>query len=279
MSYPSETNFLYLADSLSKEFSEFYSAFEKLLLIHHIQFSLLPGTKDVWARDFMPIQIERNRFVQFSYQPDYLIKYKKWIKTISDVDQICEAIKIMPLKSTIKLDGGNVVRTKNKVILTDKIFSENPSISEKDLINELKNVLEVDELILIPVQPHDFTGHADVIVRFLDDSTVLINQYSKKEETFYCSLRTALRNAGLDFYEIPYNPYQNRSFKSARGIYINYLQMNGFIFIPAFGLPEDDKALKLFEKLFPGKSIITIDCSDIADEGGILNCIGWNILC
>lgn len=278
MNYDSETTFLYFADSLPKKFPEFYSSLEELLLDHKIQYSLLPGTKDIWARDYMPIQIERNRFVQFTYQPDYLIKYKKWIITISDVDPICNAIEIKPVKSRIKLDGGNVIRSKTKAILTDKIFSENPSIAEKDLLNELKSTLEVNELILIPTPPHDITGHADGVVRFLDEKTVLINDYSKEDKIYAGRLHSILQNAKLDYDEIPYNPYENKTYISARGIYINYIQMNDFIFIPTFGLPEDDKALKLFEKLFSDQSIIPIDSNDIAEEGGILNCISWNIL-
>ena len=67
-----QTNFLYLADTLPKNYSKFYKEFEKVIKANNIEFQLLPNTKDVWAVDFMPIQISTNKFVRFTYNPKYL---------------------------------------------------------------------------------------------------------------------------------------------------------------------------------------------------------------
>lgn len=151
-----QTNFLYLADSLPKQYPDFYLRFEKILTDSKIDFALLPNTKDIWAVDYMPIQIELNQFVRFTYNPSYLQK-KKYLKTISDVDTICKDIGIDTRKTDILLDGGNVIRWKNKVIMSDKVFSENPGYERKQLIKELHDLLEIDQLFLIPAQPGDFT--------------------------------------------------------------------------------------------------------------------------
>ena len=89
----SQTNFLYLADTLPKNYTDFYKRFEKVLIDCNIEFALLPNTKDVWAVDYMPIQTELNKFVRFVYNPSYL-QPQKYLKTISDVDKICEKIGI-----------------------------------------------------------------------------------------------------------------------------------------------------------------------------------------
>lgn len=68
----SQTNFLYLADTLPKNYSGFYNRFEKVLNECNIKFSFLPQTKDVWAVDYMPIQIDLNKFIHFVYNPSYL---------------------------------------------------------------------------------------------------------------------------------------------------------------------------------------------------------------
>ena len=52
-----QTNFLYLADSLPKKYPSFYNEFEKVLTDCNIPFQLLTPTKDVWAVDYMPVQI------------------------------------------------------------------------------------------------------------------------------------------------------------------------------------------------------------------------------
>jgi|ERR1035437_18476 agmatine deiminase len=272
-----DTNFLYLADMLPKKYLNFYTRFEKVLIDCNIPYNLLPNTKDVWAVDYMPIQIEANKFVQFIYNPDYLRTTKKWSNTISDVDAICMAINIKPQKSPILLDGGNLVRSNDKAIMCDKVFAENRGIKERDLIKEIKNLLQVDKLIFIPTHPHDFTGHADGMVRFYEANTVLINDYSKEDIHFQIRFRMALHNAGLEYIEIPYNPYGNTKKDYANGEYINFLQMAQVIIIPTFGIKEDQIVINQFEQLFKGKTIATVDSNDIAYDSGILNCISWNL--
>jgi len=272
-----QTNFLYLADTLPKNYSNFFRQFEKVLNDSNINFQLLPNTKDVWAVDYMPIQIDKDSFVQFIYNPDYLRDTIKWSKTISDVDIICKQINLLPKKSNIVVDGGNVTRTTDKVIMCDKIFTENRNIKEKNLIRELQELFQVDKLIFIPTHPIDFTGHADGMVRFYDSNTVLINDYSRETMEFQLKFRLALHNAGLNYIEIPYNPYDNKKNGHANGEYINFLQMQQAIIIPTFGIKEDDVVIKQFEQLFSGQRIATVDGNDLAFDGGILNCITWNI--
>lgn len=271
------TSFLYLTDTLPGKQPRFFPRFDKVLHDCGIKFAFLSNTKDIWARDFMPVQITKDRFVQFTYNPDYLRNYKKWRKTISDVNGICKAIDLKPSKSDILVDGGNVVRSKDKVIMCDKVFKENPGWEEKKLIKELEKLLEIDKLVLIPTDPHDEFGHADGMASFLDENTVLINEYSKYDDELRIQLISALHNANLNWIEVPYNPYYNKKKSQANGIYINYLQMKNIVIVPTFKKKEDDSAVKLFEGLFKEKRIEAIESSEIASEGGVLNCISWNI--
>ena len=70
--------------------------------------------------------------------------------------------------SDINLDGGNVVfsPSKEKVIISDRVFSENHGISESELAAKLEKLLEAS-LIIIPSLKSDMTGHADGMVRFV----------------------------------------------------------------------------------------------------------------
>lgn len=271
-----KTNFLYLADTLPKKYPNFYTRFENLLIENKINFKLLPQTKDVWAVDYMPIQIDQNKFVRFVYNPIYL-QPKTYLKTISDVDTICELIGIETIKSNIVIDGGNVTKTTDKVIMTDRIFKDNPTFERKALIKELQQHFQIDKLFFVPEQPKDFTGHSDGMVRFIDEQTVIINDYKGEKEEFSRAFEIAIHNTGLDYIKIPYNPYGNKNYNQANGDYINYLQMANTIFIPTFGITEDDEVVKQFEQIFAGHNIKTIESNEIANQGGILNCITWNI--
>jgi agmatine deiminase len=273
----SQTNTLYLADCLPTKHLKFFAEFEAVLKKCGIAFQLLPHTKDIWAVDYMPIQVRLDKFVQFVYKPNYL-QSKKWVKTISDVDSICNSIKLNRIKSNIVLDGGNVIKSTDKVIMCDKIFLENPNYSRRQLSDKLRELFEVDKLYFIPQQPKDYTGHSDGMLRFLDNKTVIINDYSKEKPEFQRAFKIALDNAGLDYIEIPYNPYGNKTYSQANGSYINFLQMQNTVIIPTFGIKEDEIAVRQFEQLFSGYQIATIDSNEVANNGGILNCITWNIL-
>jgi len=272
----SQTNFLYLADTLPTKYPDFYKRFENVLKNGNLLFGFLPQTKNVWAVDYMPIQTDLNKFVRFVYNPSYL-QTKKYLKTISDVDEICKAIGIETFKTGIIIDGGNVTRWTNKVIMTDRVFKDNPTYERKQLIKELYELLQVNKIYFVPEQPGDFTGHSDGMVRFVDEHTVIINDYKQEKEEFYRAFEIAIHNTGLDYITIPYNVYDNKSNDHANGDYINYLQMENTIIIPTFDIKEDDLAVKQLETIFAGQNIQTIESNEIAYDGGILNCITWNI--
>ena len=42
------------------------------------------NTKDIWARDYMPIQIGENKFMRYTYRPDYLWKVESNRQYITD---------------------------------------------------------------------------------------------------------------------------------------------------------------------------------------------------
>lgn len=131
----------------------------------------------------------------------------------------------------------------------------------------------------IPREPGDYTGHADGILRYYDDDTVLINNYpADYKRDFQRKLNIALHNARLNTVEVPYSPFNNASDNEAHGLYINYLEMKSLLLLPTFGMKEDDENLDLFKQLFPGQTIGTIDSKEISKDGGVLNCITWSIL-
>ncbi len=227
----------------------------------------------------MPLQINRDKYVQFKYDPDYL-KPKIHQHTWTDPKDCCTKIKVNTTNSIVVLDGGNVVKHSKKVILTDKIFKENYTLTEDDLLTEIRTKLSVEQLIIIPQEPNDFVGHADGMVRFINEDTVLVNQYpdNKKYQSFSCNLRLALRNAGLKCIPFPYTAWRNKDANDATGCYINFLEIGYFIFLPAFGAVEDELAVSQLRNIFSNREIIIIDCSELAKAGGVLNCATWNIL-
>jgi agmatine deiminase len=116
---------------------------------------------------------------------------------------------------------------------------------------------------------------ADGMVKFIDDKTVFINRYPKREASFGNAIKKIISSEGFDFVELPYNLDSNTNPDGAIGIYINYLQMKDVVFMPVFGLQEDDEAYNILSRYFP--KVITVPSNEIAAEGGVLNCVGWNV--
>lgn len=242
-----------------------------------INLRVLTGTRDIWVRDFMPLQIDQNKFVQFSYRPKYLLLNRKYRRTITDPNIVCRQLGINAIGASIVLDGGNIIRENEIAICTDRIFIDNPLSDRKNLFREMCSLLELERFIVLPQDPFDPFGHIDGMVRFYNKKTVLINDYSKEDSYFSDILRRTLSKAGLESVPIPYNSFRNVKLLSAKGNYINFLRVKDAIITPVFGTSYDDYAIKAFEKLFGLDLIVPINSRAIADDGGVINCVTWNI--
>jgi len=274
-----ESNFVYFADTLPKKHPRFFRALERVLKRRKIAYGLLPGTKAIWCRDYMPIQVSRKSFVQFQYKPSYL-KTKEELATITDTASVCKAIGIKPVVSDIKLDGGNLVRSKDRAIMTDQVFSENPGYSKKALIRELKSLLRLKHVVMLPKHEDDKFGHADGMMRFVGDGKkevgILMNDYSRESRGFKNAIYRSFEEEKMPFLFLSYDPYNNKTSLDSTGIYINYLQVGQTIIYPIYGLPSDTLARKKLLYDY-GSNAVPLMAREIAEEGGVLNCISWNI--
>ena len=65
-----KTNKVYFSKRLT--WSTSWKKLHKTLVDADIDFDLLDNTNDKWTRDYMPIQLEKEKFVAYVYNPDYL---------------------------------------------------------------------------------------------------------------------------------------------------------------------------------------------------------------
>lgn len=291
----SETNTIYFSSLLSekKKFKPFWKRLEKGLLDKGIEPLLLTGTKDIWCRDFMPIQIDEKTLLQYSYDPDYL-KTKAYRDSRSDVDLVMDQNGIIDLgfeirQSTLILDGGNVIAIKDKVILTEKVFTENLGLpvsrlsqvtpkQKQKITEQIKRDFQVKVVIIIPRLLGDMYGHADGMVRFYDENEVLINDdgpnryYSKNLTRKINLIRETIESGGLKVKAtIPHKDYD-------RNFYINYLQIGNLIFLPIFKDKKlNNTAISKFEDLFGKGNVVPVPSNEVAKHGGVLNCISWGV--
>ena len=276
---PKGKEVVYLSELLKEQFPESFNRLTSILNKHNVDYRLLKGTKDIWCRDYMPIQTESGKLVQFRYEPSYLKGKKEWEDSRSDVSEVCRLNGFRPLFSNINLDGGNVLLCSGRAIVSDRIFTENPEYTDKEqLVKEISNLLEA-EVIIIPAQKGDMTGHADGMVRFVDHDTILGNNRTEEYKYWTNGIEKVLKDYNLNYIDVPffYDYKDSKHPDHAIGVYVNYLEVGNLIVLPVFEVEgnKDADAIAAFKKIFPDKIIETINYNDVALEGGVLNCTTW----
>ena len=270
-----ETNHLILSDRLENDFPTLFADLRSLLT--GVTIDIIPGTSDIWCRDFMPIQIDGNRFCQFRYNPDYLREYQH---LITPPDKCRLPFMADCRQEPIVLDGGNVVASRTRVILTDKIYKENPSIERPRLRSRLEDIFQA-ECIFIPKEPYDTVGHSDGVVRFVGEDRVLINDYSAVDPGYGTRLRGLLEKKGMEVETLPMFQENARrksgDLQSAVGLYINHLRVGNVVILPAFDRLEDEAALEKVRQIMPDARVFQLPCRSLAEMGGVLNCVSWTI--
>lgn len=268
------TTHLFLADRLAEVEPRLHA--DLLAVLHGVPISLIAGTADIWCRDYMPVQTEVDAFCQFVYRPDYLRGHEQLITP----PETCRLPFMTNYRTeAIVLDGGNVVASRTKVILTDKVYKENPGIPRPGLRERLAKAFQA-ECIIIPKEPYDVIGHADGVVRFVAEDRVLMNDYSEIEPAYGAKVRKMLEDRGLTVESIPLvqcGQKKRAEIPSAVGIYINYLRVGQRIALPAYDRPEDRLALEAVQRALPDAEVLQLPCRSLAERGGVLNCILWTI--
>ena len=236
---------------------------------HNIPYRFLPNTKGIWLRDFMPVRTRSGKLASFRYEPSYL-RDCPGLRTDFRRD-IAPQLALTPVYADINLDGGNVVFSPSgaRVLISDRVFSENPEYPSAALVHELSELLEA-EVIVLPSLKSDMTGHADGMARFLDDRTVLCNR-PLSSCGFEQQVKQAVQDCGLDAVDFPFVPTGG---VSAVGCYLNYLETERVVFLPVFGIEQDAEAETFARQLF-SKEIVPVNIREIARQGGCLNCISW----
>ena len=268
-----QTNFVYLADGI-RHYLPVARNLMDALCREGIETHFLRHTdsmKHVWARDYMPLQIDDKRFLVYRYDPDYLKKDQDYIPPY---ETICRGLHLKCKKVTHVIDGGNVVKCGNRVIMTDKVIKENSAYTKSHLIKLLEEAFEC-EVCLIPWDRCEMFGHADGMVRAIGDNYVLMNNYLDFDKEFRGKLKSDLECYGFNVEELHYD--MPRPSKQSWA-YLNFLQVKNRIFVPGLGIREDRLAVEQIQNYYPRHKVILVpDCHGLVHDGGALNCISWNI--
>ena len=217
------TNFVYISDKLKEFYPGTYGRLTRLFDEMDIEWDVIKGTKDIWIRDYMPIQISDEHFLVYKYDPDYL--KETGTKFLTDSKTIFKTVlHHSPCKDIrIKLDGGNFVVCGDHVVLTDKVFRENGQfLYDSDFCNYLKAVLSPNLILLpwrclYPQDPYaDIYGHADGFVQWTGEHKVLMSNHRESQPEEADEIRSRLEDAGFEVTEMLFDvPNPSKDFNWA----------------------------------------------------------------
>lgn len=271
------TNTVYFSGLLPEKCPILNAHLVDALQKHGILYAYLSETKDIWCRDFMPIQVKVDRFVFFKYTPDYL-QDKTGLKIQTNPKDVFQSepndLKhLLPQSIAIDLvlDGGNVVKCDDVVVMTDKVFVENKDKSPTDVERILKEAFQ-SKLLFLPWDG-DMCGHSDGIVHYIGNGKILLTNYKDFSKYYYYRYLKLLKKK----FEVVPLKYKTQRLHARSWAYINFLQIGNLVLVPQLGLEEDEQALEQISQALPNCEVIGIPALEAVRRGGALNCISWNI--
>lgn len=270
---------IYISEWLEKDYKSVYDQLLTVLLEMNISPKVLPYSNEVWCRDYMPVYIEKGRYVGFNFRPDYLWDKAQYRKFITQQELAVEVLDVnFSDHVDLVLDGGNYVRCGDKVIMTDKIFSENPNCRPLTLINRLEEAF-MAEVILLPWDMDEPFGHSDGMIAWLGDNRILLNNYHQLEKSKSHPFTTRIYKILSSQFDIVELEYDGRSSHNS-WCYLNFLETGDAIILPALSLNHDEEndkaALTLFQSIFQNKTIKQVFALPLIQHGGALHCVTWN---
>lgn len=272
------TNTVYFSDLLPKKCPILNQHIVEALETNKIRYVYLSETKDIWCRDFMPIQIEEDHFVFYKYTPDYLqTPYYRRIQTNPEKvfqapQNRLEQVTRNAITIDLVIDGGNVVKCGDTVVMTEKVFFENKDKTRAEVERILKDAFQSD-ILFLPWDRKETFGHSDGIVHYAGDGRILLTNYDDFSPYYYNRFRKALEK----HFEIIHLKYEAKRPHARSWVYINFLQVGKLVLVPQLGLEEDKQALEQIAKALPDCEAVGIPALEAVRRGGALNCISWNI--
>ena len=269
-------------------------------ITNNIEFIECKEISDIWIRDFAPLTILEGSIKnawQFEYSPAYVEKtFQKYLQYDHIAgEQIWKHIHGFGVGSAyFKWDMGNLTHNgSGTAIVTNRLIADNQDVNFE---HELRPMLHVftgfKNLIFIPTEPDDATGHVDGMVRFIDEKTLVVGSYPLgcPNRKFMDILAQNLKkDLGSEFTIIRLEngipeDIESEGIGSAVGNHMNFLRLNDTILFPYFSDVISEKPLIDFiSSLTQNNCNINLtpvkmhEIKDLARLGGVLNCISWQV--
>ncbi len=241
------------------------------------------ATDDVWCRDHGPIWLKNDATGEVALT-DW--RFNAWGGKFEPFDQddatpkrIADSLGLRRFAQDEILEGGAVECDGDVTILTTEAVLCNNNRDGLDRTTwekRLREALAIEEVVWLPDGlPNDDTdGHIDNIVRFTKTGAVLAVEpdgVPVLEENL-----AILRRRFKEVLTIPRPAYFHKEERTPAS-YANFLVLNDYVIVPAYGeTKKDEAALGLVRESSGVMKGELFDCRLLIEEGGALHCLTSN---
>jgi len=178
-------------------------------------------------------------------------------------------------------DGGNFVDDNAGNVVVSRKFLRDNLFTEDQARAALRRLPGIAHVAFIESDEQGGLEHADGVVAFVDINTLIVNSYAE-DPAFACKLRADLERGlpGVVIHEIvtPHDGarvYDER-FGSACGLYTNALVTPHRIYLPQFGIPEDEIALRQV-RAATRREVVPVPSQMVCHMGGGVRCMSLQL--
>ena len=238
---------------------------------------------DIWMRDFSLSNAANP--VMFRYTAAGQGGGPKGQRDADDVQEtlatIMEQAGLTFRESDLLNDGGNFVDDyAGRVVISRKFLNDN-GLNETEARTAIKMLTGASHVAFIDADEQGGLEHADGVVAFVDDNTLVINSYPDDpayRKALIADLRFGIPDVVIHEIVTPYDGQEiyDERFGSACGLYTNMLVTQNYIYFPQFGIPEDAEALVQIRK-WTTKEVVPVHSEQVCFMGGGVRCMSWQI--
>ncbi|MDO7848713.1 agmatine deiminase family protein [Hymenobacter sp. M29] len=181
-------------------------------------------------------------------------------------------------------EGGNLVTNGDFALVSTAVLQDNHTIAPQEVERQVTEALDMPvEWVELPTA--DKLSHTDGYVTFIGPRQALVSTYPASWATKYPKdqecvdlLAERLQGMGIEVERLSENPIDEPAkspIDSTVGIYVNFLQLNKTWLVPTYGLASDEAVVAQLRRLNVGGEVKTIECTELAELGGVLHCISF----
>jgi agmatine deiminase len=254
-------------------------------------------TVDSWIRDYGP---------NFLISNDAGLAYNDWIfnawgnkyeelKRDSDIPKRLEPVLQIPrFEPGIVMEGGSIeVDGRGCVLTTEQCLlnpNRNPQLTPSEIEQYLKVYLGAAKVLWLGegIEGDDTDGHIDDIARFVAPGVILCAVEEDPLDANFKPLQenlerlrrlTDTNDRPFEIVTLPMpgvvggSSTSNRNLERLPASYANFYIANKVVLVPVFGHANDEKALNMITRLFPGRSVVGINCEPLVWGMGTIHCV------